>query len=70
MVMEYVPGGALVWMTIYRRDEPEPGAAMVEGVKLHEDVPTGNPVAERAMAALNPPETVVVTEAKLLLVPR
>ena len=40
--------------------EPEPGAAMEVGLKLPV-TPEGRPVADKATAALKPPETVVVT---------
>ena len=39
-------------------EEPEPGAAMVAGLKLTV-TPLGWPLAAREMAALKPPETVV-----------
>lgn len=41
-------------------DAPEPGAAMDVGLKVAL-TPVGWPVAERAMAELKPPETVVLS---------
>ena len=41
-------------------DVPEPGAAMEVGLKLPV-TPEGRPVADKATAALKPPETAVVT---------
>lgn len=47
-------------------DEPEPGAAMDVGLKLTV-TPLGAPLAVRATAELNPPETeVVMVELPLL----
>jgi len=43
-------------------DVPEPGAAMEAGLKLTV-TPVGWPVADKAMAELKPPETLVVTTA-------
>jgi hypothetical protein len=40
-------------------DEPEPGAAMEVGLKVTV-TPLGWPLAESAMAELNPPDTVVL----------
>jgi len=42
--------------------EPDPGAAMLAGVKLYV-TRLGTPVAERATAELNPPEMAVLTVA-------
>jgi hypothetical protein len=39
-----------------RVDEPEPGAAMLVGLNAAV-TPVGKPLAERATALLNPPET-------------
>lgn len=43
-------------------DVPEPGAAMEAGLKLTV-TPVGWPVADKAMAESNPPETAAVTTA-------
>ena len=49
-----------------RVDEPEPGAAIDVGFKMTV-TPVGWPVAVRAIAALKPPETlVVIVEVPLL----
>ena len=45
--------------TIVIVEEPEPGAAIGLGLKLTV-VPEGTPLADRLMALLNPPLTVVV----------
>ena len=42
--------------------DPEPGAPIDAGVKL-DVTPDGTPEAENVMAALNPPDTFVVTTA-------
>jgi len=55
-----VPVGALRATVRVKSDVPEPGAAMVTGLKLPV-TPEGIPVAERETAALKPPETVMVT---------
>src|SRR5580693_728632 len=47
-------------------DVPEPGAAMDVGLKLTV-TPVGWPVADNAMAELNPPETAVVIVDEPLL---
>jgi hypothetical protein len=47
-------------------DVPEPGAAMDGGAKLTV-TPVGWPVADKATAELNPPETEVVTVDEPLL---
>ena len=44
---------------------PDPGAGRVAGVKVAE-TPPGNPVAEKATAALKPPLTVTVRVTVLL----
>jgi hypothetical protein len=62
MVMEYVPLVALLATDRLKFAEPEPGAAIDEGVKL-DVTPDGTPVAENEMAELKPPETAVVTTA-------
>ena len=49
-----------------RVDEPEPGAAMLVGLKAAV-TPEGRPLAERATALLNPPETAdVIVDVPLL----
>jgi len=45
-----------------KSDVPEPGAAIDDGLKLPV-TPEGSPVADKAIAALKPPETDVVTTA-------
>ncbi len=62
MVIGYVPVFAVRATFSVKSDVPEPGAAMVAGLKLPV-TPDGKPLAERATAPLNPPETVVVTTA-------
>ena len=47
---------------------PEPGAAMEAGLKLTA-TPAGWPVADRATAELNPPET-AIPSAEVPLLPR
>src|SRR5215469_11707237 len=58
-VMLYVPTAVLLPTTIAMVDEPEPGAAIGVGLK-RTVVPVGAPLADRLMALLKPPLTVVV----------
>src|SRR5215467_7290484 len=58
-VMLYVPAAVLLPTAIVMVDEPEPGAAIGLGLKLTV-VPVGTPLADRLMALLKPPLTVVV----------
>jgi len=58
-VMLYVPAAVLLPTAIVMVDEPEPGAAIGLGLKLTV-VPVGAPLADRLMALLKPPLTVVV----------
>jgi hypothetical protein len=58
--MVYVPVAALVPTVSVSVEEPDPGAAMLEGLKLAV-TPVGMPLAERATASSNPPETEEVT---------
>ena len=62
MVMGYVPLVALQATDKLKCAEPDPGAAMLDGLKLVL-TPPGTPVADREMDELNPPETVVLTTA-------
>ena len=62
MVIGYVPVFAVRATFSVKSDVPAPGAAIVDGLKLPV-TPVGKPVADRATAPLNPPETVVVTTA-------
>ena len=62
IVIGYVPSGAFLATVRMKSDEPEPGAAMEAGLKLAL-TPDGTPVAVKAIAESNPPETVVVTTA-------
>jgi hypothetical protein len=55
-----VPRGAFLDTVSVKSEVPEPGAAIVDGLKLPV-TPEGMPVADSAIAPLNPPETVVVT---------
>ena len=57
--MVLLPGVAPERTVIFIVDVPEPGATVDEGVKLTV-TPDGMPDAENAIAALKPPETVVV----------
>jgi hypothetical protein len=62
MVMGKVPPVALLETVRLKFAEPEPGAPIDDGVKLVV-TPAGTPVAESAIAELNPPEMVVDTTA-------
>lgn len=53
-VMGYVPTGVLVPTVMVMVEVPEPGAGMVEGLKLTV-VPDGMPDADRPIAPLKPP---------------
>lgn len=52
--------GAFLATVSVKSDEPEPGAPMELGLKLPV-TPDGIPVADNAITASKPPETVVVT---------
>jgi len=65
MVIAKVPRVAVLETVRVKFDVPEPGAAIEVGLKLPV-TPEGRPVAVKAIAALNPPETEVVTTAKPL----
>ena len=54
-----MPTAVLLPTAIVMVDEPEPGAAIGLGLKLTV-VPVGTPLADRLMALLKPPLTVVV----------
>jgi hypothetical protein len=56
--MGYVPVGVLPPTVMVMVELPEPGAGMVCGLKLTM-VPEGTPEAERLIALLKPPLTVV-----------
>ena len=58
-VIGYVPGVVLAPTTIVIAEVPAPGAGIVLGLKLTV-VPVGAPVADRTIALLKPPLTVVV----------
>jgi hypothetical protein len=58
-VTVYVPVTALALTVSVNVDEPDPGAEILVGLKLAV-TPPGSPLAERATALLNPPETAVV----------
>ena len=58
-VMGYVPTGVLAPTVMVIVDVPDPGAGMGLGLKPTV-VPVGAPLADRLMALLNPPLTVVV----------
>lgn len=62
IVITCVPVGAFLATVRVKSDVPEPGAAIGLGLKLPV-TPEGMPVAESVIAALNPPETLVVTTA-------
>jgi hypothetical protein len=62
IVMGYVPVGAAFETVRLKCAVPDPGAAIEAGLKLVV-TPDGTPVAESATAALNEPESVVVTTA-------
>jgi len=57
--MLYVPAAVLLPTAIVILEVPEPGAGIGLGLKLTV-VPEGTPLADRLMALLNPPLTVVV----------
>ena len=58
-VIGYVPGGVLAPTVIVAVDVPEPGAAIVLGLKVTL-APAGAPDVVSATALLNPPPTAVV----------
>ena len=58
-VIGYVPAGVVDPTVMVIPELPEPGAGMVCGLKVTL-VPEGTPEAERAIALLKPPLTVVV----------
>ncbi len=58
--MEYVPVLVVLAAVKVYLDVPEPGAAIEAGLNFPVN-PVGRPVAESAIAELNPPETAVVT---------
>jgi len=58
-VIVYVPVAVVEATAMLRVEVPEPGAAIDAGLKLTV-TPVGWPVADNAMAELNPPETTVV----------
>src|SRR6516225_6590488 len=58
-VMLYVPNAVLLPTAIVMVDEPEPGAAIGLGLKMTV-VPEGTPLADRLIALLKAPLTVVV----------
>jgi len=60
MVIVLVPVGAFLATVRVKSDVPDPGAAIVAGLKLPV-TPDGIPDADKVTGALNPPETVVVT---------
>ena len=62
IVIGYVPVAAVLETVRYMSDEPEPGAAIEDGMKVTV-TPAGCPVALKAIAELKPPETVVETTA-------
>src|SRR6202012_3325418 len=57
--MGYVPTAVVALTVIVITELPEPGAAIVDGLKLTV-VPVGMPVAVKATALLKPPTTVLV----------
>jgi hypothetical protein len=65
-VIGYVPGAVVEPTAMVMVDVPEPGAGMDAGLKLTV-TPAGWPVADKATAELNPPETVTVRVAEPLL---
>ena len=60
IVMGYVPVFVDDETDRLKCTEPDPGAAMLAGLKLVV-MPDGTPVAENEIAALNEPESVTVT---------
>ena len=58
-VIGYVPVGVLAPTVMVIVELPEPGAGIVLGLKLTV-VPDGMPEADRLIALLKPPQTVVV----------
>jgi hypothetical protein len=58
-VIGYVPADVLLPTVSVNVEEPDPGAAMLDGLKPAV-TPEGKPPADRAMALLNPPEIVAV----------
>lgn len=58
-VMGYVPAAVLLPTAIVRVELPPPGAGIWAGLRVSV-VPVGAPLADRLMALLNPPTTVVV----------
>jgi hypothetical protein len=58
-VIGYVPVGVLAPTVMVMVELPEPGAGIVLGLKLTV-VPEGMPEADRLIALLKPPMTVVV----------
>lgn len=62
MVILYVPMRAERETVRLKSDVPEPGAPIDDGLKLYV-TPEGTPVADKAIAASNPPEIFVVTTA-------
>ena len=62
IVIGYVPVGAVLATVRVKSEVPEPGAAIVAGLKLPV-TPDGTPVADKVTAESKPPETVVVTTA-------
>jgi hypothetical protein len=59
-VIGYVPGAVVEATAMVIAEVPEPGAATDVGLKATV-TPAGWPLADRAIAELKPPETVVVT---------
>lgn len=66
MVMVYVPATVFEFTLRVIVEVPEPGAAMDVGLKATV-TPLGCPAADKATAALNPPETAVVIVDAMLL---
>ena len=66
MVMEYVPAVALLPTVSFRVEVPDPGAAVLDGLKFAL-TPDGSPPAESETAELNPSKTRVVTVIALEL---
>jgi len=61
-----VPGAVVEATAMVMVELPEPGAAMDAGLKLTV-TPVGCPVADKATAELNPPETATATVDEPLL---